>query len=218
MSLGCDKPMDVFGGWDDYVSRLEANWNALVTAQDTVVVCGDISWALKLEESLPDLTFLNGLSGSKLILKGNHDLWWGTRSKVEALLSANGLTSIKLLFNNSYVADGLAIAGTRGWLDEDGVPEDEKVLRREAGRLRLSLDSLPDTGAAPTVFLHFPPIYRTQKTQPIIDVLNEYGVERCYYGHIHGEGIPYAVNGERDSIAYRLISADALNFRPYKIV
>ena len=126
LSLGEDKPMDIFSGWNDYVERLEKNWRSLVKDDDTVVVAGDISWAMKLEETVTDFKFIDSLPGRKIFLKGNHDYWWGTKSKIEKLLAENELNTISILFNNAYTCGEYAICGTRGWFLENDTPEDIK--------------------------------------------------------------------------------------------
>ena len=140
LSLGEDKPMDVFSGWNDYVQRLEENWRRLVTEDDTVVIAGDISWAMKLEETLTDFRFIDSLPGKKLLLKGNHDYWWSTKRKTDMFLQEHHLDSMQILFNNAYRVGDYAVCGTRGWFLENDTPEDVKVLNREVGRLRFSLE------------------------------------------------------------------------------
>ena len=133
LSFGTDKPMNVFSGWQDYEKRLEKNWNAVVTERDTVVIAGDISWGMKLEDTLEDFLFLNKLNGTMIITKGNHDYWWSTKSKTEKFLKENGIESIKILFNNAYKVDNVAVCGTRGWFFDCSKDEDQKVLAREVG-------------------------------------------------------------------------------------
>ena len=215
LSLGEDKPMDVFSGWNDYVERLEENWRKLVTDDDTVVIAGDISWAMKLEETVTDFKFINSLPGKKIILKGNHDYWWGTKSKIEKLLEEYELNTISVLFNNSYTYGDYAICGTRGWFLENDTPEDIKVLNREVGRLRMSIDSALETGKEPIVFLHYPPYYRGIECAEIMDVLLEYQIKRCYYGHIHGKrNFRFAYEGDYKGITFTLISGDRIGFMP----
>ena len=139
LSLGEDKPMDVFSGWNDYVQRLENNWRRLITDDDTVVIAGDISWAMKLEETLTDFRFIHSLPGKKLLLKGNHDYWWATKKKMDEFISVNHLDSLSILFNNAFRVGEYAVCGTRGWFLENEAPEDIKVLNREVGRLKMSL-------------------------------------------------------------------------------
>lgn len=217
LSLGTEKPMDIFAGWDDYTARLEANWSEIVAPGDTVVVPGDISWAMTLDEAADDFRFIDELPGKKIILKGNHDYWWTTRRKMDAWLEKNGFSSICILHNDAYLVEGLAICGSRGWMREDGEEPDQKVYNREVERLRASLNAATqfDDVAERVVFLHYPPIFMGYKAEEIIALLHEYGVRRCFYGHIHGKGIKAAFNGSYADIEYRLISADALGFKPF---
>ncbi len=219
LSLSCDKPMDIFPGWQGYVDKLATNWRQTVQAEDTVVLAGDTSWAMKLEDTHADFTFLQGLPGHKLLLKGNHDYWWSTVSKMERYTAEHGFYSIGFLFNNSVQADGMALCGTRSWMYEPGVPQDAKVMAREAGRLRASLEHAREKapGDERVVFLHYPPLFPGTSFSEVIALLKEYGVGRCFYGHLHGATIKRALQGVVDGIAYNLISADALAFSPRKI-
>ena len=159
LSLGCDKPMDIFAGWTNYLERLEANWNAKITDDDTVVLLGDHSWALKLEDSKKDLEFINSrLKGKKILVKGNHDLWWQTMNKMRIFVEENGFDKISFLFNNAYLVEGISVCGTRGWIRENGEPADAKVLNREAGRLEMSLKEGVRLGGELVAFIHYPPI------------------------------------------------------------
>lgn len=216
LSLGCEKPMDIFPGWQGYMEKLERHWNTLVCPEDTVVLAGDTSWAMKLEDTVADFSFLQRLPGQKLLLKGNHDYWWTTVKKMERFLQENGFDSLHILHNNSILAEGLAVCGTRSWMFDVGEAHDEKVMNRELGRLRASLDAAQE-GAERVAFLHYPPVYPNANAQQVIDLLKEYNVKRCFYGHLHGNAIRFAVQGMVDGIEYRLISADALAFCPYKI-
>lgn len=218
LSLGCNKPMDIFSGWSNYVERLEANWNSLVTDEDTVVLLGDHSWALRLEDSYKDLEFIHSrLKGQKILIKGNHDLWWNTMSKLNSYIESCGFDSIKFLFNNAYLAEGIAICGTRGWIRENGEQPDIKVLNREAGRLEASVKEALKLEGEPIAFIHYPPIYRTEENVYLTDVLHRYGIKRCYYAHLHGASIKGALNGVNSGIEYRLVSADSVDFTPVKI-
>ncbi len=215
LSLGSKKPMDVFPGWQGYVQKLETNWRNVVKPEDTVVVAGDVSWAMHLEDTRSDFEFLQSLPGQKILLKGNHDYWWTTIKKMERYVAENGFDSLHFLHNNSYLVEGLALCGSRSWLFDAQEPHDEKVMNRELGRLRMSLDAAGD--GEKVVFLHYPPIYPNADARQVVEVLREYGVKRCYYGHLHGNSIRYAVQGVVDGIEYRLISADSLGFCPYKV-
>ena len=212
LSLGCDKPMDIFEGWHDYVQRLTRNWQRLVKASDTVVLLGDISWAMGFDTARADFAYIHSLPGKKIILKGNHDYWWSTMAKMQAFVQENGFDSISFLHNNSYTADGIAVCGTRGWLFETGEEQDAKVMNREIGRLRASL-AAAEQGER-VAFLHYPPLSHTASSSEVIAVLKEYGVSRCFYGHMHGPALRWAVQGEVDGIHYRLLSADNVGFCP----
>ena len=141
LSLGASKPMDIFPGWNDYVERLEKNWRKLIKPEDTIVLAGDISWAMRLTDTRKDFEFLQSLPGQKIIMKGNHDYWWSTVNKMNAYLKAEGFDTLHILHNNSYSVEGYALCGTRGWLFDAGEAHDEKVMNREIGRLRMSLDA-----------------------------------------------------------------------------
>jgi hypothetical protein len=215
-----DKPMDIFGGWDDYMVRIEKNWNNLVTDDDTVVVPGDISWALKLDETYKDLDFLNSLKGQKVLLKGNHDYWWATRAKIEKYLLENKFDTLHIVFNDHYnYGEEYAICGTRGWVYMPGEKNDEKIQAREAGRLESSILSALKENRKPVVFLHYPPIFGDSFNENILEVLSKYNIDKCYYGHIHGNsGHRNAFQGEFNGTIYRMISCDYLQFYPYKIL
>jgi len=216
LSLGAaDKPMDVFEGWQGYLPKLERNWRTLIAPEDTVVLPGDISWAMSLEDTREDFAFLNALPGKKIILKGNHDYWWTTLNKMNRFLKVNGFDTLQILHNTAIQAEGVFLCGTRGWMSDVQGPEDEKILNREIGRLRMSLEAAGE--GEKLAFLHYPPLYPGQMEGGLANLLKEFGVSRCFYGHLHGVSIRYAVQGEHDGVDYRLISADALKFCPYKI-
>ncbi len=215
LSLGVDKPMDVFPGWAGYVEKLEKNWRENVRPEDTVVVAGDISWGLDISEAKEDFAFLDRLPGTKILLKGNHDLWFSTKTKVEKFFAENGFSTLKILFNNAYEYGDCAICGTRGWMND---PIEKKVLLRECGRLRMSLEEGKKFGKEPLVFLHYPPVFGGGECYEILDVLLEYGIKQVYYGHIHGYSSGYAINGIRNGIDFRLISCDFVQFNPVKIM
>jgi len=217
LSLSVDKPMDIFGGWDDYMSKIEYNWKNLVKDKDTVVIPGDISWGMNFIDSLKDFQFLDSLPGRKIILKGNHDYWWNTKSKMEKFFIENNLTTLNILHNNHYSYENIGICGTRGWINETSAPADKKVLAREAGRLSASIESALKENLTPVVFLHYPPIYANEYNYDILEVLHKYGIKKCFYGHIHGRGHNFAINGTRDGIDYKLVASDYLQFCPMNI-
>lgn len=216
LSFGCEKPMDVFKGWEGYTARLEQNWRACVRPEDTVVLPGDLSWAMTLEEAKPDFAFLEALPGQKLLLKGNHDYWWTTRKKMEDFFAAEGFGSLHIVHNSAYCAEGAAVCGTRGWFF-DAADEGQKVLLREAGRLEASLCEAEKTGLEPIVFLHYPPVYAGAVCEEMMRVLTLHGVKRCYYGHLHGPGIKRAVQGLFRGTALFLVSCDAVDFAPVPV-
>lgn len=217
LSLSSDKPMDVFFGWDNHVERLEKNWQSRVGKEDTVVIAGDISWAMGLEGALEDFKFIDRLNGEKIILKGNHDYWWSTKTKAEKFFAENGITTIKILNNNFYRYENIGICGTRGWINDGSEPEDMKVILREAQRLERSVAAAVDEGLYPVAFLHYPPVYALDRNDEIMSVLLKYGVKECFYGHLHGYAHKNAVIGEREGIMFRLISSDFLHFSPLDI-
>lgn len=219
LSLSSDKSMDIFGGWENYVERIKDNWNREVSPEDTVVVPGDISWAMSLKEAEADFRFIHELPGRKIILKGNHDYWWTTAAKMNNFLAENGFDSIFILHNNHYAYENYGICGTRGWINDDTEPADAKVLAREANRLETSISSAESAGLEPLVFLHYPPLYGNEYNPDLLEVMYRHNIKRCWYGHIHGrKGHQNAVNGERDGIVFQLVSADYVQFCPVKIM
>lgn len=218
LSLGCDKPMDVFGGrWENYVEKLLEGFSA-VGENDVTVLCGDLSWALKLEDSREDFLFIHRLPGKKIILKGNHDYWWSTASKAYKFFEANNIDSISILNNNCFFYGDTALCGTRGWFyeEERGDAHDRKILSRELMRLETSLKAAGEREKF--VFLHYPPLYRDYECREILDMLAAYGVTRCYYGHLHSQGCAGAFEGKLNGTEFRLVSADHILFRPQKIL
>ena len=223
-----NKSMEVFGRrWADYIRRIETNWRRLVTDGDTVVIPGDISWALSLEEAESDMKFIDSLPGKKILGKGNHDFWWCTMRKHEAFFERIGVKSISFLFNNAHETEEFIISGTRGWYnDEDAAnsPDNadfEKLTNREALRLETSLrEAARLKEASPfkeiVAFMHFPPFWNGKASEGLVLLLKKYGVRRVYYGHIHGN---YTVEPSfvHDGIEMSIISADYLEFIP-KIV
>lgn len=215
LSLGTAKPMDIFSGWHNYVNRLESAWQQCVGKDDTVVLVGDISWEMRIDKCDKDFAFINALPGHKIIIKGNHDYWWTTKSKMDLYLLEKCYDTISILNNNSFSVQNYSICGTRSWMFDAGQERDEKLINRELGRLRASLESAGNNEKL--VFLHYPPICNTDTADGVISLMHEFGVKHCFYGHLHSASIKNAVEGEHDGINYKLVSADALNFCPYKI-
>ena len=230
LSWDGSKSMEKFGPrWTDYISKLQKNWTAIVKETDTVIVPGDISWSLKLEDSLPDLKFLDSLPGTKLIGKGNHDFWWATATKMKSFFEANELHSIQLLHNNAYALEDCIVCGTRGWFVEEnqqitvGSVDYFRIVNRDVVRLRMSLDAAaklrekPENQNKPIlVFLHFPPVWNEFVCREFLDTLHEYEISRCYFGHIHGAyHVPRRTQFE--GIDFILCASDYLNFTPLPI-
>ena len=213
-----DKTMEAFGGrWIGYVDKIRRGFD-LLHEDDTCVICGDFCWAMSLAEALPDFQFLNSLPGKKLMVKGNHDYWWSTAAKFRKFCEENGFENLNLLNNNCYEYEGVAICGTRGWFyEEDRSGEhDEKVFKRELLRLEASLKAAGDMWKM--VFLHYPPRYRGYECPEILQLLEKYGVSRCFYGHLHGGSHALAMEGLWDGVDFRLVAADYTGFRPYKVI
>jgi predicted phosphohydrolase len=217
LSLNTDKPMDVFNGWSNYVEKLKYNWQNNISSDDIVVLAGDISWGMSLKESLKDFQFIDSLPGQKYIIKGNHDYWWDTRSKIERFWNENNLTTLHLLHNSSIETEKFYLCGTRGWLFENSQPHDIKISAREAGRLELSLNSCKGSDKEKVVVLHYPPVFCDEIMAEMIDVMKKHNVKRCFYGHLHSDSIKRAFNGTYLGIDFRLISSDALGFCPIEI-
>lgn len=222
-----NKSMEVFGSrWDSYMQRIKANWQRLVTESDTVVIPGDVSWALSLDEAISDMKFIDALPGRKLLLKGNHDFWWTTMSKHGKIFGENGIKSIGFLYNSATLCENFILAGTRGWYQDEDIKgahefaDYKKIVNREVLRLKLSLEEakkIKETEEGKNkeilVFLHFPPVWNGKRCEEIIAVLNEYGIKRVYFGHIHGNytAPPCFCDG---GIEYNLVAADYLGFVP----
>ncbi len=197
------------------MEKLEKNWRAVVSEDDTVVIAGDISWAMRMEEAEKDFAFIHSLPGKKLILKGNHDYWWSTRKKIDEFLASKDFYSIRVIHNDAFVADGMALCGTRGWLYNAESDEDVKIVNREVGRLNASIDDGVRQGGEPVVFLHYPPVYDDAECKEILDVLVRRGIRTCYFGHIHGsQAAKRAITGEYCGVKMVLISCDYLGFMP----
>lgn len=218
LCLGAPKPMDVFGGaWVGYMDKLKEGIQ-VIKPEDTTVLLGDLSWALSLSEAKADFAWINEVPGRKIILKGNHDYWWSTAAKFYSFCEDNGFSDQFILNNNHYDYEDWAICGTRGWFFEEdrSGSHDEKVFKRELIRLEASLQS---AGEKPKiVFLHYPPRYKGYQCDEILELLQRYDVRRCFYGHLHGASHGLAIEGVWDGVDYQLVSADRLDFHPYKVI
>ena len=224
LSEAVNKPMDIFGGaWQDYRAKLlRGLGETLVSEEDMLVVAGDLSWGMSLEEALPDFQFLEQFPGKKVLVKGNHDYWWETVSKMNKFFEKNEIKRLSFLHNNCIFNSGTVLCGTRGWFYDphDPAAGDEKVFKREVMRLEASLKAARrQHGDAPIFcFLHYPPILRSGRVAPILELLESYGVSRCYYGHLHGESLRAAFNGVWNGVHYQCVSADYIGFRPVQIM
>jgi predicted phosphohydrolase len=240
LSLSLPKPMDVFGGeWEGYVEKIKLGFfTAGIRPNDTVVLCGDISWAMNISEALEDFRFIDALPGKKLFLKGNHDYWFETAAKTRRFFEENGLKGFEILNNNHFAVEtdaGLvALCGTRGWLNpevgtgkltDEEIALNKKVSAREVIRLENSLKSASDYSAktgvsfAETIcFLHYPPLLGGDANSEMIAVLQKHGIRRCYFGHVHGKHKKLAPRSPVGGISYSLISADNIGFTPVLVV
>ena len=223
LSQTVNKPMDKFGSrWTDHTNKLIKRWNAVVSENDTVVVPGDISWGISLEEALEDLLLIDKLPGKKLIGKGNHDYWWSTLTKMYQFLDDHSITTIQFLYNNVYETEDYIVCGTRGWYVEEKLQNVEnanydKIVNRENIRLEMCLKEAEalreSSGKDILVYLHFPPVFKSFVCKEFVETLKKHNIKNCYFGHIHGQ---YNVQRttEFDGIHFTLISSDFLDFIP----
>lgn len=224
LSFKENKPMDIFGdNWENHEEKIKEYWIKKVKEEDLVVLTGDFSWAMYLNRTDEDFKYLNQLPGKKLLLKGNHDYWWTTLKSMRNFLEENNFENIDFIYNNSYEYEEVIIIGTRGWsLTDDS--EDKKMIKREALRLELSIqDALNKYGNNREIiaFMHYPPINKTNidknETNEFIRIMQKYNIKQCYYGHLHGNSIEEAIEGQHFGIEFKLVSADGLDFKLLKI-
>jgi predicted phosphohydrolase len=218
LALSGDKPMDVFGDqWYKHDEKIKNNWLELIDENDTVLIGGDISWSMRMEEGIQELQWIQKLPGRKIIIKGNHDYWWGSINKLNGLFE-----DMNFIQNNFFSYEDYAICGTRGWICPGGdkfTLQDDKIYKRELNRLRLSLECAKKEGYAKLIcMIHYPPTNEKFEDSGFIDIFKEYKVEKVIYGHLHGHSLYRVLKGERDNIEYFITSSDYLNFRPTKIL
>lgn len=217
LSFGTDKPMDIFGAhWEGHPERIRQAWEGCVSDHDLVLIPGDISWALKIEEAREDFAFIDALPGKKLIIKGNHDYWWSSLSKVKQALPA----SIMPLQNTAATFGEVSIAGSRLWIDpelkiENDSAEDRKIWERELTRFGLSLDALPEDARVRIIMTHFPPISLDGRPGRPVEIASAYCPDVWVFGHMHlglmdYQGFNRTIGGTR----FEFVSADFLEFRP----
>lgn len=221
LSFGSDKPMDVFGQkWANHAERLAENWMSVVEPSDTVLLPGDLSWAIDLEEAIPDFLFLENLPGHKIISKGNHDYWWNTLNKLNLFFKTHNIKTISILHNNAIKTDAVTVCGTRGWISPDQdefTKEDERIWLRELERFRLSCRDSLKYGGMLIAMLHYPPFDAKHRPNAFSEILREYNIQHCIYGHIHGKDSGTALFESIGGITYSLVAADNLEFKPLQI-
>lgn len=225
LSFHENKPMSIFGGnWEGHEEKIKTDWIEKVKENDLVVIAGDFSWSTYLKDTEEDFAYLNDLPGKKLILKGNHDYWWTTLTSMRKFIQEKSFKNIDFIYNIAYEFEDYIIAGTRGWgQNEEG--EDQKLLKREVARLELSLEEAiklkKQQEKEIIVFLHYPPIINSNiiynEMSEFIKVMKKYEIKTCYYGHLHSTSIREAVEGEHYGINFKLVSADALDFKLWRI-
>ncbi len=222
LPLGVNKPMDIFGHeWSNYVCRLEENWQNVVKKDDYVVLAGDFSWATYIEQTLLDFEFLNRLNGIKFLLKGNHDYWWTTKKKLDEFVSANEFENINFIQNNSYLYNDIAICGSRLWQypEKHGSNDDDaRIYAREIARLKLSLDeAMTKKPSEILLFTHYPPVTVNNIENEFTELIKNYPVNECIYGHLHAASYKKAVEGIYSDVKYSLVSCDYRHFMPVKL-
>ncbi len=215
LSFSSNKPMDVFYGWKNYTDKIKENWLYRVLPSDTVVIIGDVSWAMNFEQLKKDFEFINSLSGNKIIIKGNHDYWWTTLKKMNEFINENNFSTIKILHNNAFVVEDKVVCGTRGWiLDKTTLSEDRKIYLRECSRLESSIKEGLKFNLPIYVFLHYPPISYNCEATELLEILKFYNIKKCYYGHLHGNSINNEIIFTKYGIDFELVSCDYVDFTP----
>ena len=208
--------MEVFGpAWENYHARIEEGLSVL-TEDDSLILAGDTSWGIDLAQAEPDFRFLDRFPCKKYLVKGNHDYWWGTASKMKAFFREKGITTLDFLHNNCQFYGDYALCGTRGWfLDEEGKAHDAKMLNREVLRLETSLQAAGEREKL--CFLHYPPLYQGYECPELLRLLQRYRVRACYYGHLHGAAQKRALEGVHYGTDFHLVAGDWLDFVTKKI-
>lgn len=220
LSFNTNKPMNIFG-WEDYEEKIREDWKNKVKNNDLVLLPGDFSWEMKLNDTYKDFEFLANLLGKKLLLKGNHDYWWTTLKSMRAFLTQNNIENIDFIYNNSYEFENNIISGTRGWNLVNETKEDEKIKQRELIRLENSIKNGIEkfgTNKNIIVCMHYPPILKDNKKNEFTEILEKYNVKSCIYGHLHGKSQSNIIEGLYNGIEYKMVSCDYTDFKLIKIV
>ena len=222
LSFQNPKPRNRFGvNWNNHEEKIKKDWISKVKPEDTVIHPGDFSWAMYLKDTLKDFEYLNSLPGKKIMLKGNHEYWWTTVTNMKKFLNENNFQNIDFLQNNSIEVEDKIICGTRGWSLTNESEEEKRLINREALRLELSIKSALDKNVENNkeiiVFMHYPPIVKQNIDNEFMRILRKYDIKRCYYAHLHGKSIQDAIEGNVRGIEFKLVSADALDFKLLKI-
>lgn len=220
LSFNTDKPMHIFGAkWQNYEEKIQQDWRLKVKPEDIVILPGDFSWAMYLEETQKDFEYINKLPGKKILLKGNHDYWWSTLTSMRKYIEEKHFKDIDFLYNNSYEYENKIIVGTRGWVLSEN-PEDIRLTKREVDRLELSIkDGISKYGEDKEiiVFMHYPPVTKNYMDTEYIHMMKKYSIKKCFYGHLHASSIQEAVEGNFEGIELKLVSSDGLDFKLLKI-
>ena len=220
LSFNTNKPMDIFGlNWQNYEEKIKQDWLAKVKEEDLVILPGDFSWAMYLDETEKDFEYINNLPGKKILLKGHHDYWWTTVTSMRNYIKEKNFKNIDFLYNNSYEYENKIIVGTRGWILSEE-QEDKRLTKREVDRLELSIkDGISKYGEDKEIlaFMHYPPITKSYINTDYINIMKKYNIKKCFYGHLHAGSISDAVEGINNEIEFKLVSADGLDFKLLKI-
>ena len=225
LSFNDPKPMSIFGtNWKNHEEKIKKDWISKVKNDDTVLDLGDFSWAMHLNETLKDFEYLNSLPGKKILLRGNHDYWWTTKTKMERFIKESGFENISFMQNDSIEIENKIFCGTRGWsLLNTETDNSRKIISRECIRLELSIQnalSKYQEGKEIIVCMHYPPILKTNieknEFSDFFRILKKYNIKKCFYGHLHGTSIKEALEGDILGIELHLVSADGLDFKLLK--
>ena len=220
LSFNTNKPMDIFG-WNNYEEKISQDWRTNVKEEDLVLLTGDFSWEMKLENTYKDFQFINNLPGKKLLLKGNHDLWWTTLKRMREFLKEKEFNNIDFIYNNSYEFENYIIAGTRGWNLVSENIDDKKIKDRELLRLENSIiDGIRKYGEDKPIIvcMHYPPLLKDLKNNEFTKILEKYNVKYCLYGHLHGKSHMNVFDGIYNNVAYKMVSCDYTGFKLIKII